>query len=100
MTLMFIRKKARVAKALNMSQKKVWKPGEIFAAVTGKSVVECATIDDVDAAVSAALRLVGPMKFDGNDTGLVIRNGDVFPHVEQSAESNIDQKLDRALGSR
>ena len=99
MTFVFISKKARASKARKMSQKRSWKPGDIFASITGKSVTDCGTIDDVDAAVRAALRLGGPMKFDGNDSGLVIRNGDVFPHIERSSEADIDCKIDASVRS-
>lgn len=99
MTFVFIGKRARAAKAKMMTHKKSWKPGDIFASVTGKSITDCATIDDVDAAVSVALRLGGPMKFDGNDSGFVIRNGDVFPHIERSSEADIDRKVDASIRS-
>lgn len=100
MPFLFISKKARAKKVAPMSRKKVWKPGDIFSAVTGKSIGECATIDEVDAAVKAALHLSGPLKFDGNDSGFVIRNGDVFPHVDASIDSNLDQRVDATIVSR
>lgn len=99
MTFVFIGRKARDSKVKMMSQKNSWKPGDIFASITGKSISECATIDDVDAAVKAALHLGGPMKFDGNDSGFVIRNGDVFPHVERYLEADIDRRVDASVRS-
>jgi hypothetical protein len=94
MSFIFARKRLRDSSGEKMNDKKLLKPGDIFLSVTGKSIVDCATIDDVDAAVSTALRLVGPLKFDGNDSGLVIRSGDVFPHLERSLEGDIDRRVD------
>jgi len=77
---------------------KPWQPGDAFKRLTGKSIAECKTIDDIDAAVVRALRMKGPLPFDtGTSTGLVVRSGDVFPHSAESAES-IAKRIDSAIG--
>ena len=79
------------------SAKADWKPGDIFLSVTGKSVDDCRTVDEIDAAVSAALNLDVPLKFYGSDSGLVIRNGDVYPHLAFSRLDDWDRAIDEYL---
>lgn len=75
-----------------------WQPGDTFRSLTGKSIAECKTIDDIDEAVSRALKKKGPLTFDsGTSSGFVVRSGDVFPHSADTAQS-ISEQIDSAIG--
>jgi hypothetical protein len=73
------------------------KPGDLFKQMTGVSVEDCATIDDIDATVAKIYGINGSLPFKNASSGIVIRSGDVFRHVSMGSRESLNKRIDAAL---
>ena len=69
--------------------------GDFFQEVTGKSIVECETIEEINKAIEESTKRKPLRK--SSSCGLVSKSGDIFSHIKMPSGRALDAMVDRAL---